>query len=172
MARSGGFEGCYADALVSHPEQTSRVEFEELRAALAKLPADQRQALLLVGASDYSYDAAALMCGCAAGTIKSRVHRARTRLADLLAMDSVDYFWPRRARSAGLAGNGTARSTPSASKVARRMFRAPSVEFLDPAFVCNREHVEVDMNTNSTHVSGGGFLRRIRFVLVNDRVPP
>ncbi len=51
------------------------------------------------------------------------------------------------------------------------MFRAPSVKFLDPAFACNREHVEVDMNTNSTHVSGGGFLRRIRFVLVNDRVP-
>lgn len=100
-------EGCYADMLVSRPEQPSRVEFEELRAALAKLPADQRHALLLVGASDYSYDAAALMCGCAAGTIKSRVHRARTRLAELLAMNDVDDFWPRCTRHAALAGNGT-----------------------------------------------------------------
>src|ERR1041385_6394304 len=85
-------DGSYAETLKSHPEQYGRVEFEEFRAALAKLPADQREALILVGASGFSYDDAAALCGCAVGTIKSRVNRARTRLADLLALDSVDDF--------------------------------------------------------------------------------
>ena len=99
-------DGSYADSLKSHPEQQSRVEFEEFRTALAKLPADQREALILVGASGFSYEDAAGICGCAVGTIKSRVNRARTRLADLLAIDSVDDFGPDRATRAVLAGGG------------------------------------------------------------------
>ena len=99
-------DGRYADTLISHPEQTGRVEFEEFRVALAKLPSDQREALILVGASGFSYDDAAAICGCAVGTIKSRVNRARTRLADLLAIDSVDDFGPDRATRAVLAGGG------------------------------------------------------------------
>jgi RNA polymerase sigma factor (sigma-70 family) len=43
--------GSYAESLKSHPNQHSRVELEEFRVALAKLPSDQREALLLVGAS-------------------------------------------------------------------------------------------------------------------------
>jgi RNA polymerase sigma-70 factor (ECF subfamily) len=99
-------DGRYAETLKSQPEQTSRVEFEEFRVALAKLPADQREALILVGASGFSYDDAAAICGCAVGTIKSRVNRARTRLADLLAIDSADDFGPDRATRAVLAGGG------------------------------------------------------------------
>jgi RNA polymerase sigma-70 factor, ECF subfamily len=82
-------DGHYAETLISHPEQTARIEFEELRAALAKLPAEQREALILVGASDFSYSEAAAICGCPAGTIKSRVSRARVQLADLLAIDAA-----------------------------------------------------------------------------------
>ena len=99
-------EGTYAETLKTQPEQGSRVEFEEFRAALAKLPPDQREALVLVGASGFSYEEAANICGCAVGTIKSRVNRARTRLADLLAIDSVDDFGPDRATRAVLAGGG------------------------------------------------------------------
>ena len=99
-------EGRYAETLKSHPEQTGRVEFEEFRAALARLPSDQREALILVGASGFSYEDAATICGCAVGTIKSRVNRARTRLADLLAIDGVDDFGPDRATRAVLAGGG------------------------------------------------------------------
>ena len=99
-------DGRYAETLKSHPEQTGRVEFEEFRTALAKLPSDQREALILVGASGFSYEDAASICGCAVGTIKSRVNRARTRLADLLAIDSVDDFGPDRATRAVLAGGG------------------------------------------------------------------
>ena len=94
-------DGRYAETLISRPAQTGRVEFEELRAALAKLPVEQREALILVGASDFSYDEAAAICGCPAGTIKSRLHRGRTRLADLLAIDSVSDFGSDRAMSAG-----------------------------------------------------------------------
>jgi len=99
-------DGGYAESLKSHPEQQSRVEFEEFRTALAKLPPDQREALILVGASGFSYEEAAAICDCAVGTIKSRVNRARTRLADLLAIDSVDDFGPDRATRAVLAGGG------------------------------------------------------------------
>jgi RNA polymerase sigma-70 factor, ECF subfamily len=99
-------EGSYAESLKTQPEQASRVEFEEFRTALNKLPTDQREALILVGASGFSYEEAAGICGCAVGTIKSRVNRARTRLADLLAIDSVDDFGPDRATRAVLAGGG------------------------------------------------------------------
>jgi RNA polymerase sigma-70 factor (ECF subfamily) len=99
-------DGRYAETLKSHPEQTGHVEFGEFRVALAKLPSDQREALILVGASGFSYEDAAAICGCAVGTIKSRVNRARTRLADLLAIDGVDDFGPDRATRAVLAGGG------------------------------------------------------------------
>ena len=95
-------DGSYADSLKSQPEQNSRVEFEEFRGALSKLPSDQREALILVGASGFSYEEAAEICGCAVGTIKSRVNRARGRLADLLAIESADDFGPDRATRAVL----------------------------------------------------------------------
>src|SRR5471032_3351882 len=80
-------DGRYAETLKSHPEQHGRVEFEEFRGALAKLPADQREALILVGASGFSYEEAAAICDCAVGTIKSRVNRARNRLAELMSIE-------------------------------------------------------------------------------------
>jgi len=77
-------DGHYAESLKSQPEQHGHVEFREFREALALLPADQREALILVGASGFSYEEAAKICDCAVGTIKSRVNRARTRLAELM----------------------------------------------------------------------------------------
>jgi RNA polymerase sigma-70 factor (ECF subfamily) len=88
--------GYYVETLKGEPEQTARLQFSEFRAALAKLSSEQRQALILVGASNLSSAAAATLCGCAAGTIKSRVHRARARLVDLLAIDGPDDFGPDR----------------------------------------------------------------------------
>src|SRR3954466_9219115 len=60
-------DGTYAESLKSHPEQNSRVEFQEFREALSKLPPDQREALILVGASGFSYEEAAAICECAVG---------------------------------------------------------------------------------------------------------
>src|SRR5437868_13345384 len=101
-------DGSYAETLKSHPEQTGRVEFEEFRVALAKLPPDQREALILVGASGFSYEEEAHICGCAVGTVKSRVNRARSRLAELLSIESMDDFGPDLATRAVLAGNDQA----------------------------------------------------------------
>lgn len=87
-------DGSYLDSLTSAPEQHGCLEFKELFAALAKLPLDQREALLLVGASGFSYDEAAAICGTPVGTIKSRVNRARTLLAEQLGIDGADRFGP------------------------------------------------------------------------------
>ena len=78
-------DGKFAERLEVPAEQLSKVEFNDLRSALARLPEDQREALILVGASGFSYEEAAEICGCAVGTIKSRVNRARHRLADIMA---------------------------------------------------------------------------------------
>jgi len=78
-------DGKFAERLEVPAEQLSKVEFNDLRNALARLPDDQREALILVGASGFSYEEAAGICGCAVGTIKSRVNRARNRLADMMA---------------------------------------------------------------------------------------
>ena len=99
-------DGRYAETLKSHPEQTGRVEFEEFRTALAKLPSDQREALILVGASGFSYEDAATICGCAVGTIKSRVNRARSKLAALLYVDGAEDFGPDDTVRAVIGGNG------------------------------------------------------------------
>jgi RNA polymerase sigma-70 factor (ECF subfamily) len=85
-------DGSYLDSLESPPEQDGRLEFEELFDALEKLPFVQREALLLVGASGFSYDEAAAISETPVGTIKSRVNRARGRLAELLMIDSAGKF--------------------------------------------------------------------------------
>jgi len=100
-------DGSYAESLKSQPEQGSHLEFKEFRAALAKLPPDQREALILVGASGFSYEEAAAICECAVGTIKSRVNRARNRLADLLAIEGAEDFGPDHATRAILAAGGS-----------------------------------------------------------------
>jgi RNA polymerase sigma-70 factor (ECF subfamily) len=64
----------------------------DFREALQHLPTDQREALILIGATGLSYEEAAGVCGCAIGTMKSRVNRARTRLAELLAISSSSEF--------------------------------------------------------------------------------
>jgi len=99
-------DGSYAETLTSHPEQQGRIEFEEFRKALSQLPPDQREALILVGASGFSYEEAASICECAVGTIKSRVNRARTRLSGLLAIDSADDFGPDQPTRAVLSAGG------------------------------------------------------------------
>ena len=99
-------EGNYAKTLKTQPSQSSHLEFKEFRAALAKLPPDQREALILVGASGFSYEEAAAICECAVGTIKSRVNRARNRLADLLAIEGAEDFGPDHATRAILAAGG------------------------------------------------------------------
>jgi RNA polymerase sigma-70 factor (ECF subfamily) len=66
------------------PGQEEGVDLDDLQRALERLPAEQCEALILIGASGFSYEEAANICGCAVGTMKSRVSRARRALlADL-----------------------------------------------------------------------------------------
>jgi RNA polymerase sigma-70 factor, ECF subfamily len=93
-------DGSYADQLTSLPEQTGRLELAEFREALNLLPPEQRESLILVGATGFSYEEAAQICGCAVGTIKSRVNRARRRLAEILSIDDTSDFGPDHATRA------------------------------------------------------------------------
>ena len=80
-------DGGLSGMLVSKANQDDHMEYLDFRQALQKLPPDQREALILIGASGLSYEEAAEICKCAVGTMKSRVSRARTRLAELLHYD-------------------------------------------------------------------------------------
>ena len=82
-------EGTMAARLVSVPEQNGHMDLQDLRTALQKLPAEQREALILVGGSGFAYEEAAQICGCALGTLKSRVNRARTAIAALMALETT-----------------------------------------------------------------------------------
>ncbi len=99
-------DGSYAKTLKTQPAQSAHLEFEEFRAALDKLPQDQREALILVGASGFSYEDAAAICGCAVGTIKSRVNRARSKLSALLYVDGAEDFGPDETVRAVIGGSG------------------------------------------------------------------
>jgi RNA polymerase sigma-70 factor, ECF subfamily len=99
-------EGTYSARLTTLPDQQARLDLEDFRSALAKLPPDQREALLLVGASGFSYEEAAAICECAVGTIKSRVNRARTRLAQMLSFEHEGDLAPDRILLAAMASSG------------------------------------------------------------------
>jgi RNA polymerase sigma-70 factor (ECF subfamily) len=80
-------EGVFVGQMSVKPAHDGHLQLEEFREAFAMLPDEQREALILVGASGFSYEEAAEMCGCAVGTIKSRASRARDRLAELMGLD-------------------------------------------------------------------------------------
>ena len=81
-------EGRYAAGLTAEASQEWTAELTSLQAALNALPAEHREAIVMVGAAGLSYQEAADISGCAIGTIKSRVNRARHRLALLLDMEA------------------------------------------------------------------------------------
>jgi RNA polymerase sigma-70 factor (ECF subfamily) len=76
--------------LVATDDPESPVALDELRLGLAMLPAEQREALTLVGAGGFAYEEAAAICDCAVGTVKSRVSRARRALQALLETGAYD----------------------------------------------------------------------------------
>lgn len=85
-------DGIMTARLAIHPAQEGSLDFEDFRAALDQLPEDQREAIILIGASGFSYEEAAEICDCAVGTVKSRVSRARARLAEMLQIkDDAEY---------------------------------------------------------------------------------
>ena len=82
-------DGKHAASLSTGPTQEWSVAMRALQAALRRLPDEHREALILVGAAGLTYEEAAEICGCALGTIKSRVNRARARLLRLMEADEA-----------------------------------------------------------------------------------
>jgi RNA polymerase sigma factor (sigma-70 family) len=74
-----------AKLLAAPASQDRHVELGDMQRALLHLPQPQREALILVGAGGFAYEEAAEICGCAVGTIKSRVARGRVALEALLS---------------------------------------------------------------------------------------
>ncbi|MBD8556577.1 RNA polymerase sigma factor [Rhizobium sp. CFBP 8762] len=87
-------DGFFTESLAQHPSQYGSLDLQDFRKALESLPSDQREAIILVGASGFSYEEAAEICGCALGTIKSRVNRARQRLQDILKINGEGDYGP------------------------------------------------------------------------------
>ena len=89
QARRARFKGEWddysAELLLAVPAgQDSHVALGDIQRALMQLPAEQREALVLMGAGGMTCEEVAVICECATGTVKSRVARARTALRALL----------------------------------------------------------------------------------------
>ncbi len=80
-------DGKFAAQVPDRAAQDGVMDMRDFERVFALLPADQREALTLVGASGLTYEEASEICGCAVGTVKSRVNRARAKLAEMLGTD-------------------------------------------------------------------------------------
>ena len=87
-------DGAFTERMAVHPAQYGSMDLQDFRKALDALPSDQREAVILIGASGFSYEEAAEICSCAIGTMKSRVSRARTRLQELLQVTGEADYGP------------------------------------------------------------------------------
>jgi RNA polymerase sigma factor (sigma-70 family) len=83
-----GLMGCASERQAVESAQEWSVRCREVRAAINMLPRHQREVLVLIGVLGVSYDEAADICGCAIGTIKSRLSRARVGLLEILGETS------------------------------------------------------------------------------------
>lgn len=77
-------DGAFAEGVSVLPPQNSHMELLDFRRVFDQLTDDQKEVLILVGAEGFSYEQASEICGCAVGTVKSRVNRARTALSQRL----------------------------------------------------------------------------------------
>lgn len=98
-------DGMMTQKMAVHPGQPGVLDLADFKQALATLPPDQREAIILIGASGFSYEEAAAICECAVGTIKSRVSRARTRLQQILAVSGEADFGPDAISAQVIASN-------------------------------------------------------------------
>ena len=101
-------DGAFAEGVAVAPQQNGHMDLVDFKKALLELPDEQREALILIGAAEFSYEEAAEISGCAVGTVKSRVNRARNALARRLNIDTgeIGLDAELRAALAGSAGGG------------------------------------------------------------------
>ncbi len=101
-----------SEAFARLGNQEDSIALGELRREMARLPQDQRIALVMVAVQGMSYEEVAAATGCAVGTAKCRVFRARRALEARL-LGSGPRPAPRPRAGSG-ASRGAARSMPAA----------------------------------------------------------
>jgi len=79
-------DGVLAARQATKPDHDGRLALADLAAVFGRLPDEQREVLILVGALGFSMEEAAETCGCAIGTVKSRANRGRRALAQMLGL--------------------------------------------------------------------------------------
>jgi RNA polymerase sigma-70 factor (ECF subfamily) len=92
--------------MLGAPHQEKSLELRDLERALAKLPKEQKSALLLVGMEGMPYEEAAAVLGVAVGTIRSRLSRGREALRQLMGMGTEQLDTDAAARRAPTASRG------------------------------------------------------------------
>ena len=102
-----------ASAFATEAPHEDRLALKDLGKAMTRLPADQREALIMVVVQGMSYEALAEATGCAVGTAKSRVFRARRQLETWL-MGEV----PERADDRAAAARAAAISRSMDARIA------------------------------------------------------
>ncbi|MEE7504009.1 sigma-70 family RNA polymerase sigma factor [Methylobacterium mesophilicum] len=83
-------DGAQAERMVSLPEQGGHLDLSDVQAALDRLAPPMRQALVLVAIENLTYEETAAVMQCRIGTVKSRVWRARTQLAEMLGYSGLE----------------------------------------------------------------------------------
>ena len=81
-----------APVLIVHPNALATLQLRDLEAAIAKLPQEQRQVILLVGLEGMRYEEVALILGIPVGTVRSRLSRGREQLRKLMDMGDEATF--------------------------------------------------------------------------------
>ena len=95
--------------------QGDRLALKELGSALNRLPADQREALVMIVVHGISYEELAMQTAVAVGTAKSRVFRARKQLQAWLTGDeAADQAGSRASTSLLLTQGGASEARRSA----------------------------------------------------------
>lgn len=85
-----GLGDCVSNRPVVPATQEWTLRGHEVMAAIDRLTPAHREVLLLIGMQGMSYEEAAEICGCAMGTVKSRLNRARASVLGMLGEDSAE----------------------------------------------------------------------------------
>ncbi|MBN9071202.1 MAG: sigma-70 family RNA polymerase sigma factor [Rhizobiales bacterium] len=106
-----GLRECASPQVAMEPPQEWSMKSLEVQDAINGLPPRQREVLMLIGVLGVSYEETAEICGCAIGTVKSRLNRARLGLLEHLGESSPESLLEKQAQLSEIeyrSGGGTA----------------------------------------------------------------
>jgi len=98
-----------APMLTTQSNAFDAVQLRDLEAAIAKLPEEQSQVILLIGLEGMRYDEVAVILGVPIGTVRSRLSRGRDQLRELIGMEPK----VRAAAAAEIEAENRAASSPN-----------------------------------------------------------